>query len=72
MEQLQQRDVVQLLSGGPQMTVAAVDEGSGKVKCVWFEKNKTHEEAFDIAVLKKVPKLTSESWRIHPRGKRGA
>lgn len=49
-------DVVQLMSGGPRMTVdeygtfgLAQTEG---VKCVWFDGNRRLEEAFDEALLK--------------------
>lgn len=44
-------DVVQLKSGGPRMTVEAVDEGL--VDCVWFEKQKAHRNAFNAALLVK-------------------
>ena len=49
--------VVQLISGGPRMSVTDVgDYGptiTDGVKCVWFDaKNSKCEEVFDAAVLK--------------------
>lgn len=49
--------VVQLVSGGPKMSVADVGDygpmhGEDAVKCVWFDaKNIKCEEVFDAAVL---------------------
>lgn len=41
-------DVVQLKSGGPAMTVAAVGVGlmGDRVACDWFEGKKKHQEQF--------------------------
>ncbi len=36
MPKFQKGDVVQLKSGGPEMTVVEVDE-KGRVTCTWFE-----------------------------------
>lgn len=50
--------VVQLVSGGPKMSVADVGDygplnSSDGVKCVWFDaKNIKCEEVFDAAILK--------------------
>lgn len=44
-------DIVLLKSGGPRMTVHAVDEDD--VHCVWTEKNRTFRETFPAVVLKK-------------------
>lgn len=51
--------VVQLKSGGPQITVEKVGNfnggwGSGPengAQCVWFEKNEVKEKVFDVEVL---------------------
>lgn len=62
MSQFEKGDVVQLKSGGPQMTVADMgDYGpvgpKNGVKCVWFVQvkgvPKAEEEVFDEVVLKK-------------------
>lgn len=51
--------VVQLVSGGPKMSVGDIGDYSGSggpvdgVKCMWFDaKNVRHEELFDAAILK--------------------
>jgi len=48
-------DIVSLVSGGPKMTVQSVRKAIGKqpVHCIWFEKNKLAQAAFDAGVLKK-------------------
>ncbi|WP_085600408.1 MAG: DUF2158 domain-containing protein [Pseudomonas piscis] len=51
--------VVQLKSGGPQMTVEDVGNYAGQwgtgpengAKCVWFEKSEVKEKVFDVEVL---------------------
>jgi uncharacterized protein YodC (DUF2158 family) len=49
-------DVVQLKSGGPQMTVKYVEDpspaGSTAVHCVWFDGTKLCSEMFHPATLK--------------------
>lgn len=62
MSDFKKGDVVQLKSGGPKMTVSEVDNWSPHgpeegAKCVWFEKNKSFEQVFDVAVLQhyKIP-----------------
>jgi uncharacterized protein YodC (DUF2158 family) len=50
--------VVQLISGGPQMSVVDVDDYGPQgpkegAKCVWFDdKKKQCEQVFDVVVLK--------------------
>jgi uncharacterized protein YodC (DUF2158 family) len=50
--------VVQLISGGPQMSVVDVGDyepigPKDGAKCVWFDDKKKHcEEVFDVIVLK--------------------
>lgn len=51
-------DVVVLKSGGPSMTIKEMGE-FGMVrekgaKCVWFEKNVSHEEVFALETLEKI------------------
>jgi len=53
-------DVVQLKSGGPQMTIADVGDysidGSGEqsAKCIWFDGKKQNEHVFPLHTLIKV------------------
>ncbi|NHZ93530.1 DUF2158 domain-containing protein [Massilia sp. CCM 8733] len=62
--------VVQLISGGPQMSVVDVSDynHSGKddtAKCVWFDaKNVRCEDVFDVAVLKLYEAPASDSMRV--------
>ncbi|UST97762.1 YodC family protein [Pseudomonas siliginis] len=58
MSDIQKGDVVQLKSGGPQMTVQGVDDYSPTgpeegAHCVWFEKNKREDSVFDVCLLEK-------------------
>lgn len=48
-------DIVQLKSGGPRMTVEAINKGEGYdlVDCVWFEKHTAHRQSFNPALLVK-------------------
>ena len=54
--------VVQLISGGPQMSVVDVSDfrpmgPKEGAKCVWFDDKKKHcEEVFDVIVLKEYVK----------------
>lgn len=52
MPAFQKGDVVQLKSGGPEMTVVKVDE-QGQVTCTWFEKSKRYTDTFEEALLTK-------------------
>ncbi|MCV9960360.1 DUF2158 domain-containing protein [Pararhizobium sp. BT-229] len=49
-DQFQAGDVVQLKSGGPEMTVSAVL--GLEISCVWFVKNQRFDEDFPAVVLK--------------------
>jgi uncharacterized protein YodC (DUF2158 family) len=42
-------DVVQLKSGGPPMTIQAINGDSAT--CVWFEKTKEHRSVFATVLL---------------------
>ncbi len=56
-------DVVQLISGGPKMTVDAVGkQGSRKafVSCVWFAGAKVESRSFGPETLEKVPSAKSK------------
>jgi len=44
-------DVVVLKSGGPRMTIAALEDD--EAVCVWVEKNRTFRERFELVILKK-------------------
>jgi len=56
-ERIKVGDIVQLKSGGPDMTVAEIDDyGSGssplmKATCTWFDGTKRHEELFVLQTL---------------------
>ena len=50
MPQLRVGDVVQLKSGGPEMTVSFILP-TGKVFCVWFDQSEKREETFLPEVL---------------------
>ena len=47
-------DVVQLKSGGPNMTVARVKDDGTVVTCVWFTGDKERSGYFDPATIIKV------------------
>jgi uncharacterized protein YodC (DUF2158 family) len=47
--------VVQLKSGGPDMTVNFVNDVMQTAECSWFEGKKRHTETFTLASLKVVP-----------------
>jgi uncharacterized protein YodC (DUF2158 family) len=50
-------DVVNLRSGGPQMTVRKVGHeafGYRSISCVWFDKAKKFDAAFDAKSLEKL------------------
>jgi uncharacterized protein YodC (DUF2158 family) len=51
-------DVVQLKSGGPEMTVNFVESSSGmeEAACSWFVNNKKESSRFPVATLKLVSK----------------
>jgi uncharacterized protein YodC (DUF2158 family) len=54
-------DTVQLVSGGPLMTVGSVPDqndpmSDGMISCQWFDKGKKHEDRFYPAALKKAEK----------------
>jgi uncharacterized protein YodC (DUF2158 family) len=63
MSEIKKGMVVQLLSGGPKMSVVDVSDynHSGQddgAKCVWFDaKNMKTEAVFDIAVLKEYKEI---------------
>ena len=50
-QEFQPGDVVQMKSGGPQMTVELISED--KVHCSWFDKNTLCEKDFNKEILKK-------------------
>jgi uncharacterized protein YodC (DUF2158 family) len=62
-------DVVQLKSGGPTMTIIALDNSSGEATCSWLEGRKPTEDIFDVVALELSPKQqpTSQSFRLRPR-----
>jgi uncharacterized protein YodC (DUF2158 family) len=51
--------VVQLKSGGPQMTVNFVEDQDGTLvaACSWFVNNKRESDRFPVATLVVVPEL---------------
>jgi len=54
MAELKQGDTVQLISGGPKMSVMSVNTRLtvSQVECQWFAGNKLEHGAFPIASLK--------------------
>ncbi|HEX3560888.1 MAG TPA: DUF2158 domain-containing protein [Pyrinomonadaceae bacterium] len=52
-EQIKVGDVVQLKSGGPQMTVVS-DEGNNYFFCQWFIGGKLDHNSFPSSALRKV------------------
>jgi uncharacterized protein YodC (DUF2158 family) len=50
--EIQVGDVVKLKSGGPAMTITAIDETSKKAFCEWFESTEQHQGTFVLAALK--------------------
>jgi uncharacterized protein YodC (DUF2158 family) len=61
---LEKGDVVSLRSGGPQMTVRKIGHeafGHQSIRCVWFDKAKKLEAAFDAKSLEKLPKAFAAS-----------
>jgi uncharacterized protein YodC (DUF2158 family) len=51
-DELKVGEVVQLKSGGPQMTIDQIISG-GKARWVWFEGPKRSEDVFALATLMK-------------------
>ena len=49
--EIQVGDVVKLKSGGPAMTVTAIDKTSKKAFCEWFESAEQHQGTFVLAAL---------------------
>ena len=43
--------VVQLVSGGPLMTVEGRSNGEGKVRCVWFIQDMAQRDSFNEQTL---------------------
>lgn len=72
-ETFARRDLVQLLSGGPRMTVADVTTTAGTslesrgqlVKCTWFEGSKHREKSFFAELLTRAapPPMPNETER---------
>jgi uncharacterized protein YodC (DUF2158 family) len=44
-------DVVQLKSGGPQMTICTIDEVNNTYKCCWFNGRKVEKSEFPLDAL---------------------
>jgi uncharacterized protein YodC (DUF2158 family) len=44
-------DIVQLKSGGPKMTIIALDTSSGEATCSRLEGRKPTEDIFDVVAL---------------------
>ncbi|RKJ98878.1 DUF2158 domain-containing protein [Alicycliphilus denitrificans] len=60
MSSFQPGDVVQLKSGGPEMTIADIgdysgyDSGEQSANCIWFDNKKQNSHVFPLHTLKKV------------------
>lgn len=72
MSEIKKGAIVQLISGGPPMSVINVSDynhsgSDDSAKCVWFDvKNIKCESVFDIAVLKVVEQRSSASMKVTP------
>jgi uncharacterized protein YodC (DUF2158 family) len=55
-EKIQAGDIVQVKSGGPQMTATSVADryGTPTVWCSWFEGTKANEGTFPLVALKRI------------------
>jgi len=62
-------DVVQLKSGGPTMTIIALDTSSGEATCSWWEGRKSTEDIFDVVALELSTQQQPphEGFRLRPR-----
>ena len=71
MHECKEGDVVQLKSGGSQMTIIVLDNSSGEATCSWWEGRKPTEDIFDVVALELITqqKPTRESFRLRPRNK---
>jgi uncharacterized protein YodC (DUF2158 family) len=61
MPELKQGDLVQLKSGGPEMTIDQINDAS--VTCIWFDGHHRNEAVFDAAALERV---VEEPRQTHP------
>jgi uncharacterized protein YodC (DUF2158 family) len=61
--QINAGDVVQLKSGGPEMTVSNLHQWQGRTEanCEWFEGSKNHSNSFPLTSLKLVTNRDSVS-----------
>ena len=70
MSEIVKGKIVELISGGPEMSVVDVSNynhsaAKDQAKCVWFDsKNSKCEEVFDIAILKLVEPRSSASMKV--------
>ena len=58
-------DIVRLKSGGPKMTISALDDS--QATCIWFDRNgKRHEQAFALvtveAFVPRPPEVPKKDW----------
>ena len=58
-EKIQVGRVVQLKSGGPNMTVTAKRKEDGKITCQWFDDAKHREASFPSDALRNVGELSA-------------
>ena len=68
MPEFKEGDIVQLKSGGPTMTIIALDHSSGEATCSWCEGRKPTEDIFDVVALALIaqPKPTRDRFRLRP------
>jgi len=59
-------DVVRLKTGGPEMTVEAVEARSPDVICTWFAENAPRHGRFKALLLQKVVEKAAEPGRTTP------
>jgi uncharacterized protein YodC (DUF2158 family) len=56
-DEIKPGDTVQLIAGGPDMSVSSVayDGGKPSAWCFWFEGKKRHIDVFPLVTLKRTP-----------------
>lgn len=64
MAEFKPSDVVQVISGGPRMTITSVGESMGEMTawCVWFDGTKQMNGAFPVTAIKHSPEPQPASY----------
>ena len=67
MPEFKEGDVVQVKSGGPPMTIIALDTSSGEATCRWGEGRKATVDIFDVVALQCIAQLKPTRKSVRPR-----